>query len=89
MISDQYEANVFVLSTGKQVIGRVVNLNAQNIMVSENMLDPGNLTVIDRSEVEESFVSKTSMMPTGLLNNLTREEILDLLHTCSRRGPGP
>lgn len=79
VISDQYEANVFVLNSGKQVIGRVVNLNAERLMVSENMLDPGKLTSVDRQEIEETFVSKTSMMPTGLLNNLTRDEILDLV----------
>ena len=79
VISDQYEASVFVLNSGKQVIGRVVNLNGDKLMVSENMLDPGRLTTISRDEIEESFVSKTSMMPTGLLNNLTRGEILDLI----------
>lgn len=79
VVSDQYEATVFVTSEGKQVVGRVVNLNGDRIMVSENMLDPGNLTVVRRGEVEESFTSKTSMMPAGLLDNLTREEVLDLL----------
>ena len=79
VISDQYEASVFVLNNGKQVIGRVVNLNADKLMISENMLDPGRLTSISRDEIEESFVSKVSMMATGLLNNLSREEILDLV----------
>ncbi|MBL8814625.1 MAG: heme-binding protein [Planctomyces sp.] len=79
VVSDQYEASIFVLESGRQVVGRVVNLNAENIMVSENMLDPGNLTTITRSDIEESFVSKTSMMPAGLLNNLNKEEILDLV----------
>ncbi len=79
VISDQYEASVFVLDSGKQVIGRVVNLNAERLLVSENMLDPGNLTSIARQEIEESFVSKTSMMPTGLLNNLTKDEVFDLI----------
>lgn len=78
VISDQYEARVFVLSSGRQVIGRVVNLNAGQLNVCENMLDPGNLTSVDRSEIEESHVSRTSMMPNGLLNNLTKEEIFDL-----------
>jgi len=79
VISDQYEAKVFVLASGKQVTGRVVNLGGDDLMVSENMLDPGRLTNVRRSEIEESFVSKTSMMPAGLLNNLTKDEILDLI----------
>lgn len=79
VISDQYESNVFVLTSGKQVTGRVVNLNADKIMVSENMLEPGNLTIVMRDEIEETSVSKTSMMPAGLINTLTRDEILDLV----------
>ncbi len=79
VVSDQYEASVFVLNDGRQVVGRVVNLNGDSLMVSENMLDPGNLTSFKRDEIEESFTSKTSMMPKGLLNNLTRDEILDLV----------
>lgn len=79
VISDQYQGNVFVLDTGKQVVGRVVNLNNDTIMVSENMLEPGNLTVINREEIEETLVSKTSMMPNGLINTLNKDEILDLI----------
>jgi rhodanese-related sulfurtransferase len=48
-------------------------------MVSENMLEPGNLTVINREEIEETLVSKTSMMPNGLINTLNKDEILDLI----------
>ncbi|MEZ6058842.1 MAG: rhodanese-like domain-containing protein [Planctomycetaceae bacterium] len=79
VISDQYEATVFVLEDGRQVVGRVVNLNGDMLMVSENMLDPGRLTNVRREEIDEMFTSKTSMMPKGLLNNLSREEILDLV----------
>ncbi|MCA9062250.1 MAG: c-type cytochrome [Planctomycetaceae bacterium] len=79
VISDQYEAMVFLLDSGHQIVGRVVNLNSDRLMVSENMLDPGRLTTIARDEIEESFVARTSMMPNGLVNNLKREDILDLV----------
>lgn len=79
VISDQYEASVFVLDSGKSIAGRVVNLNNDRIMVSENMLEPGNLTSIPRDEIEETLVSKVSMMPAGLINTLSREEVLDLV----------
>ncbi len=79
VISDQYEANIFVLDSGKQVSGRVVNLNGDRIMVCENMLEPGNLTQVAREEIEETLVSKVSMMPAGLINTLTKEEVLDLI----------
>lgn len=79
VISDQYEATIFVTTAGKQVTGRVVNLNGDQLLVSENMLDPGKLTPVKRSEIEEMMVAKTSMMPGGLLDNLTKDEILDLI----------
>ncbi|MFY8057493.1 MAG: c-type cytochrome, partial [Planctomycetaceae bacterium] len=46
VVSDQYEASVFVLDSGRTVTGRVVNLNNDRIMVCENMLEPGALTTI-------------------------------------------
>jgi putative heme-binding domain-containing protein len=79
VISDQYQSNIFVLDSGKQVVGRVVNLNNDNIMVSENMLEPGKLTNVKRDEIEETLVSKASMMPNGLINTLNKDEILDLI----------
>ncbi len=79
VISDQYQSNIFLLESGKQVVGRVVNLNNDNIMVSENMLEPGNLTNVKRDEIEETLISKISMMPTGLINTLNKDEILDLI----------
>ena len=79
VISDQYESNIFVLDSGKQVVGRVVNLNNDKIMVCENMLEPGNLTNVSRDEIEETLVSKASMMPSGLINTLNKDELLDLV----------
>ena len=79
MVSDQYEATVFLTDNGKQIVGRVVNLNQDRLMVSEDMLNPGQLTTIMRGDIEEMFTSKTSMMPNGLLNNLSKEEVLDLI----------
>ncbi len=79
VVSDQYEATVFLTDNGKQIVGRVVNLNQDRLMVSEDMLNPGQLTTIMRGEIEEMFTSKTSMMPNGLLNNLSKEEVLDLI----------
>ena len=43
------------------------------------MIDPGNFNRIKVADIEEETPSTVSMMPTGLLDNLTREEILDLV----------
>jgi putative heme-binding domain-containing protein len=78
-VSDQYQASMFVLDNGKTVIGRVANLGGQNIMVMTNMLEPGKFTAVRRDTIEEIIASKTSMMPEGLLNTLTKQDILDLI----------
>lgn len=79
VVSDQYQATQFVLESGKSITGRIINFNGDNYLVSENMLDPGRLTAINRREVEELLPSPTSMMPTGLIDSLTEDEILDLI----------
>ena len=79
VISDQYQATTFVLESGKTVTGRIANLSGKNYLVSENMLDPGRLTAVNRDEVEEQIPSPLSQMPTGLIDTLTQEEILDLI----------
>jgi putative heme-binding domain-containing protein len=79
VISDQYEATTFILDSGKAITGRVVNLVNDQYLVSENMLDPGKLTGVKTGTIEEKIASKVSMMPAGLLDTLTKEEILDLV----------
>jgi hypothetical protein len=77
-ISDQYEATIFQTEE-ETVIGRVANLNGENIMIATNMLDPGNFTNLKRSDITEMKASKVSMMPSGLLDTLSEDEVFDLL----------
>ena len=48
-------------------------------MVITNMLEPGNFANIATGDIEEVQPSRVSMMPNGLLDTLSDEEILDLL----------
>jgi len=77
-ISDQYEATIFQTEE-ETIIGRVANLNGNMLMVSTNMLDPGNFVNVDRNEIVDLKPSKVSMMPSGLMDTLTADEIIDLL----------
>jgi len=78
-ISDQYQSTMFLLDNGRVVNGRVVNLNKNTLRIMTDMLDPGNLTIVNREQIEEQRPSPTSQMPEGLLDTLSKEEILDLL----------
>lgn len=78
-ISDQYGSTIFTLADGSQVVGRVANLNGDNLMVSTNMMDPHAFTNVDATKLVKTEESKVSMMPPGLLNMLKDDDILDLL----------
>lgn len=78
-ISDQYAATKFLLDDGQVVVGRVANLSGKNYMVQENLITPGKFTNVEAEKIEEMKPSQTSMMPSGLLDTLTRQEIIDLI----------
>jgi putative heme-binding domain-containing protein len=78
-ISDQYRATKFALEDGRVVAGRVVNLVEGEYLVMTDMLQPGRLERVPVDEILEQRPSQTSVMPSGLLDNLTESEILDLL----------
>ncbi|MGY8768204.1 MAG: c-type cytochrome [Pirellulales bacterium] len=86
VISDQYTAHKFLTEDGKVVVGRIANLNGDNYMIITDMLNPGNMTSINRNAIEVMEPSKTSMMPEGLLNTLSEEEIKDLMAYLLSRG---
>ena len=79
VISDQYQSVIFTMNDGSQVVGRIMNLNGDKIMVNTNMLDPGQSVNVDRTQVANQIVSPVSLMPPGLLNTLTEQDVLDLM----------
>ena len=78
-VSDQYAAISILTTDGRVVVGRIANLSGDRLMINMNMLEPGALTTVKRSDIEEMRLSRTSMMPEDLLNTLHKDEILDLL----------
>lgn len=79
VISDQYATQQFVLDDGRVVSGRVVNLKGENLRVLTNPLDPSTIVNVDRGSVEQSLPGKTSMMPSGLADYFTADELADLV----------
>jgi putative heme-binding domain-containing protein len=86
VISDQYAAVMISTDDGRVVTGRIVNLHGDNMQVNTNMLDPNLMVSVNRNRVEEMKVSPVSMMPEGLLNTLSRDEVLDLVAYLMSRG---
>ena len=85
-VSDQYAPIVIEKKDGTEITGRIANLNDNNIMVNANMYDPNDMVRVNRRDIKSIQPSKTSMMPSGLLNVLKEDEILDLMAFLLSRG---
>lgn len=78
-VSDQYQATQFLTEDDKVIVGRVANLKGNTLMIVTNMLDPGNFTNVKADEIVHRKPSSTSMMPSGLLDTFTAEEIAQIV----------
>ncbi len=78
-INEQFVAMVIITNDEEAYQGVIVNLNGDTIMINTDPADPNQQTAIDRKEVASIEPSKVSPMPTGLLGQLTKDEILDLM----------
>lgn len=85
-INEKYQSNVIELGSGKVITGLVVEETPDIIRLIENPLVKADPIVIKRGDIVERQKSKTSLMPKGLLDKLTRDEILDLIAYVSARG---
>ncbi len=79
VVSEQFLTHNFVKKDGESVSGRIVDDNAERIVVMSNPMSAETLEEVRKKDIASQTPSKLSPMPTGLLNNLTAEEILDLL----------
>ena len=86
VVSDQYAAVVIQTVDGQTITGRIINLSNDNMDVNTDMLAPGATVKVDRREVVAMKPSTISMMPTGLLDTLHDEEVLDLVAFLLSRG---
>ena len=81
-IAENYQTSVLKLKDGRQLAGQIIpNLDyrASTLQLAENPLYPDKITKISKMNIAQRNHSKVSLMPPGLLNLLSREEILDLL----------
>jgi len=78
VISEQFQNFTIVKRDGEAETGRIVDEREDKIVVQPSPLAPERVD-IKKSEIAERRASKVSPMPEGLLNQLTKPEILDLL----------
>ena len=78
-IDDDYRMVQFLLTDGRVVSGVVASETPETYTIRPNLLMPEKIKRIQKKDVEERFSSQVSPMPAGLVNVLTRQEILDLI----------
>jgi putative heme-binding domain-containing protein len=78
VISDQYAGVIIETTTGRIITGRVINEDARRLQVRTDPFAQ-ELTEVCKADIESRTPSTVSEMPQGLVNVLTREEILDLI----------
>ncbi|QDT53735.1 Auracyanin-A precursor [Caulifigura coniformis] len=88
-IHEKFQTWQFSTSEGRIVTGVIVKETPEAIEVATNLLTPNSLTTILKRDVDEKQISKISSMPTGLVNVLSRAEILDLHAYLSAGGYHP
>ena len=74
------------MKSGKVVTGMILETTPLRIKVTENPMAKAPPVLIDVADIEDRSKSPTSIMPKGLLDKLTREEILDLIAFVASKG---
>src|SRR5439155_25539176 len=85
-INEKYQSYVFASESGKNITGLILEENSDSVKVIENPLAKAEPVVLKKSEIVAREKAPTSLMPKGLLDKLTREEILDLIAYVAARG---
>jgi putative heme-binding domain-containing protein len=85
-IKDEFATQALELESGQVVTGLVIKETAEELTLVENPLAKSESITIKKSEIAERQKSKTSIMPLGMIDRLSREEVLDLLAYLVARG---
>ncbi|HVX12629.1 MAG TPA: hypothetical protein VHC22_15725 [Pirellulales bacterium] len=78
-VDEKYRDAALELADGRVIVGRITHDDGESLTVATSPLDPTQVVKVARREVESRTASLVSPMPSGLLNSLSRDEILDLL----------
>ncbi len=78
-INEKYSTYLFDMESGQVVTGLIVGETPELVKVVENPLASTEPKLLRKAEISGRKQSPVSLMPRGLLDRLTREEILDLV----------
>ena len=81
VIAEKYQSETFELQDGQTITGRVVagDYRSEKLEVMPDLMTPEKRVEFLKAEVLHREGSPLSPMPTGLLDTLDRDELLDLV----------
>lgn len=85
-IDEKYKTQIFQLISGNTVSGVVVGEDNNSVRIVENPLVQSSTTTIAKDDIDERRASTVSIMPKGLLDTMTKDEIFDLIGYILSRG---
>ena len=78
-ISEQYQASVITLKNGSSVYGRVIYKNKKELAVATTAFNPSVIQKIPADQVQTVKPSNISLMPSGTINGMNKEELANLM----------
>ncbi|MAJ50931.1 MAG: dehydrogenase, partial [Flammeovirgaceae bacterium] len=75
VVQDDYKLITLTTTDGRTYLGNVINENMRNLTLRVIGQEP---VVISQSSIQSRDVSELSMMPEGLLDQLSENEVIDL-----------
>jgi putative heme-binding domain-containing protein len=85
-INEKYQTYAIEMKSGKQHVGIILSETPKEIKLIENPLVKAEPITLKVADIAEKTKSPISVMPKGLLDKLTRDEILDLVAYLTARG---
>jgi putative heme-binding domain-containing protein len=85
-IDDKYVVWIFDTKKGVRITGMILEETKDMVKIIENPLAKAEARVLKKEDIEERMKSPVSLMPKGLLDKLSRDEILDLIAYVASKG---
>ncbi|HEY6168442.1 MAG TPA: heme-binding protein, partial [Verrucomicrobiae bacterium] len=79
VVSEQFQNTIVVLKNGDDVTGRLVDETPEVLVLVPNQLQPDAKVTVKKSDIAQRSFSKLSPMPEGLVNTLSKDDVLDLI----------
>ncbi len=78
-INSRFQSTVFEMKDGSTLAGRLMTEDSDRYVIQASY-DPASTQEVEKRQVASQMEAPYSDMPTGLINTMSREEIMDLLY---------